>query len=91
MKGLKIGGLALLVKANYRENIGKVVEIFDFDGVKFGIQFKDETKMVNTYTGLYAGKDTKGWVAPSWLKPLEDIKYKTVDLVDVSEKLYESI
>lgn len=91
MKGLKIGGLALLVNANYRENIGKVVEIFDFDGVKFGIQFRDETKMVNTFTGLYAGKGTKGWVVPSWLKPLEDIENETLETVGISEKLYEPI
>lgn len=91
MKGLKIGGLALLVNANYRENIGKVVEIFDFDGVKFGIKFKDKTKMVYVSSGLDAGEDTEGWVVPSWLKPLEDIENEAPETVGISEKLYESI
>lgn len=87
MAKLEVGGLALLINANYRENIGKVVELVSYNGGLWCIKFKDKVKMVYCLNGTDAGLGDIGHVKSSWLKPLESIKEND----KIQEKTYEPV
>lgn len=72
MSRLQVGGLALIINAQIKENIGNIVCLIGYRGAYFGINDAWEVECQEMMMTVCGVKSTKGFISAKNLMPLGD-------------------